>query len=191
MKDKTAALKAIYAEFEEKTREFKADKACEKGCAFCCTQAGSIDVTTLEGMQIRAAIKAFPKSRQKTLTRALQQEMRSREKKQKAACPFLMKNKGCMIYEVRPFSCRRIYSVHRCSAAEPPAMSRQVMAVAAAAIKSLQQLDDTGYSGHISYIMHMLATPAFLKTYVSGDFKPQEIMVFGKTHAIAINRMMT
>ena len=58
------------------------------------------------------------------------------------------------------------------------------------AIRKLQQLDITGYSGHISYVLHMLDTPAFLTTYLNGEFKPREIMVFGKSHNISINQMM-
>jgi hypothetical protein len=36
----------------------------------------------------------------------------------------------------------------------------------------------------------MLSVPAFLKTYTAGEFKPEEIMEFGKAHRIVINRMM-
>jgi hypothetical protein len=101
-----------------------------------------------------------------------------------------MKNNACMIYENRPFSCRRIYSAHVCSQDAPPAVSRQVMERADQTIAALQTLDDTGYSGHLSYILYMLSVPAFLNTYTAGEFKPEEIMEFGKAHRIAINRMM-
>ena len=69
-------------------------------------------------------------------------------------------------------------------------VNRQVMEAAGQSITELQQLDITGYSGHLSYILYMLSTPAFLKTYEKGEFKPEEIMEFGKTHNIAINKMM-
>ncbi len=98
------------------------------------------------------------------------------------------KNNACMIYEVRPFSCRRIYSTHVCSRENPPRVNRQVMEAAGQSIKELQQLDITGYSGHLSFILYMLSTPAFLDTYMEGKFKPEEIMEFGKTHNIAINK---
>ncbi len=101
-----------------------------------------------------------------------------------------MKNNACMIYEVRPFSCRRIYSAHVCSRTNPPMVNRQVMAAADQSIKALQQLDINGYSGHLSFILYMLSTPAFLDTYKKGEFKPEEIMEFGKAHKIAINKMM-
>lgn len=107
-----------------------------------------------------------------------------------APCPFLMKNNACMIYEVRPFSCRRIYSAHVCSRENPPVVNRQVMEAADRSIKELQRLDIIGYTGHLSYILYMLSSPAFLNTYKKGEFKPEEIMEFGKAHKIAINKMM-
>jgi len=36
----------------------------------------------------------------------------------------------------------------------------------------------------------MLNSPGFLKTYQSGEYNPQEIMKFGKSHGIIINKMM-
>jgi Fe-S-cluster containining protein len=190
MKEKISALSDIYKTFEVKTLEYKKDAACEKGCGFCCKEAGRIDITTLEGLVIRNAMKGFARSRQKSLTKLFQQEIKKRENKVIAPCPFLMKNNACMIYEVRPFSCRRIYSTHVCTRKNPPVVNRQVMEAAAQSIKELQQLDITGYSGHLSYILYMLSTPAFLKTYEKKEFKPEEIMAFGKAHKIAINKMM-
>jgi uncharacterized protein len=190
MKEKIPALNDIYKRFETKTLGYKKDAACEKGCGFCCKEAGRIDITTLEGMEIRKAIKGFSRSRRKNLTRLLQHEIRKRENKVIAPCPFLMKNNACMIYEVRPFSCLRIYSTHVCTRENPPVVNRQVIEAADQSIRELQQLDITGYSGHLSYILYMLSTPAFLNTYKNGGFKPEEIMDFGKTHKIAINKMM-
>ena len=156
IKDKIPGLDKIYTGFAEATQEFKKDVACEKGCGFCCKEAGSIDITTLEGLAIRQAMQDFPRSRQKNLTKTFQQEIKKREKKVRVSCPFLMKNNACMIYEVRPFSCRRIYSLHVCTSKSPPMVNRQVMDAADQSIKLLQQLDNTGYSGHLSYILYML-----------------------------------
>ena len=183
-------LQDIYNSFDAKAHEYKKDAACEKGCGFCCKEAGSIDITTLEGMVIKKAMQGFTKSRQKSLTRIFQQEIKKRENNIIAPCPFLMKNNACMIYEVRPFSCRRIYSTHVCTLENPPVVNRLVMEAASQSIKDLQQLDINGYSGHLSYILYMLSVPAFLKTYEQGESKPEEIMEFGKTHKIAINKMM-
>ena len=141
-------------------------------------------------MTIRKVMQGFTKSRQKSLTRIFQQEIKKRENNIIVPCPFLMKNNACMIYEVRPFSCRRIYSTHVCTLENPPVVNRLAMEAASQSIKELQQLDINGYSGHLSYILYMLSVPAFLKTYEKGESKPEEIMEFGKTHKIAINKMM-
>jgi len=190
MKEKIQALNDIYEAFEAETNDYKKNAACEKGCGFCCKEAGSIDITTLEGLAIRNVMKKFPRSRQKTLTRLFQQEIKKRENKVIAPCPFLMKNNACMIYEARPFSCRRVYSTHICTRKNPPVVNRRVMELAEQSIKGLQQLDINGYSGHLSFILYMLSSPAFLNTYEDGDFKPEEVMDFGKAHKIVINKMM-
>ncbi|MCG8633468.1 MAG: YkgJ family cysteine cluster protein [Desulfobacterales bacterium] len=190
MEEKIPELVRIYKGFEENSRELKQGLACNKGCSFCCKEAGSIDITTLEGLQIRKVMNEMPRARQKTLTKAFRQEIKKREAGAVVPCPFLMKNNACMIYEARPFSCRRIYSAHVCTRKNPPAVNRRVMDMADDTIKELQKLDHTGYSGHLSYILYMLSVPAFMETYEKGDFKPEEIMEFGKSHKIVINKMM-
>lgn len=191
METKIEPLKTIYHEFEKQTAAYKKGAACEQGCAYCCKDAGNIDITTLEGLIIRDKIKKMQRSRQATLKKALAKDMKKRNAGEASICPFLMKTSACMIYEIRPFSCRRIYSVHRCDSTHPPALSRQVMDIANQSINALQQLDDSGYSGHISCILHMLDAPRFLSTYLAGDYKPEEVVAFGKTYKIVINRMVS
>jgi len=190
MQTRIGALEKIYQDFELATAPYRSGAACKSGCAFCCTDAGRIDGTTLEGLRIRGRIGKMPRPRQLGIKKALKRDMQKREAGLPSPCPFLMKNNTCMIYPVRPFACRRITSRHRCAKDRPPLISRQVMAIAEKTIADLQRLDDKGYSGHLSYILHMLDTPRFLATYRAGDFKPGEIMAFGKTHRIAINRMV-
>jgi hypothetical protein len=190
VEEKIPELAKIYSSFAQETNAYRDQEACQKGCGFCCTDAGSIDMTTLEGLQIQRTIKTLPRARQLLLAKALAKNIRKREQQETHPCPFLLKNRACMIYPVRPFACRRIYSNHVCTRENPPQISRHVMAMAASSIRALQQLDDTGYSGHISFVLHMLATPAFLETYLAGEFKPEEIMRFGKSHKIIINKMM-
>lgn len=188
MESKIQRLDPIYADFETAAAPFKAEAACTKGCSFCCSDAGSIDITTLEGLVIRERLAALPRPRQVALRKALAADMKRRERKAPLACPLLMKNRACMIYDVRPFACRRIYSLKTCSRNQHPIVSRQAMALGDAAIGALQRLDDTGYSGHLTYILHMLDTPAFLSRYLAGAFEPETVTAFGKTHGIVINR---
>jgi len=189
MQDRFAALEIIYASFDRETAAWRRETACANGCAYCCTDAGRIDCTTLEGLRIRERIASLPRARQVSLKKALKRDLQKREAGRPSPCPFLMKTRACLIYPIRPFACRRIYSLHRCSGEQPPLLSRQVMAMADDTIAALQRLDANGYSGHLSYILHMLDAPRFLSVYQAGDFKPEEIMAFGKSHRIAINRM--
>lgn len=190
METKIKMLTQIYDRFIQNTGPFWAHAVCERGCAFCCTDAGSIDVTTLEALRIRTHLKNLPRPRQVALTKALAKDAKRREKNQASACPFLSKSRACSIYDIRPFSCRRIYSLKKCGPEQPPQLHRQVMQIAQNTLTELQQIDITGYSGHISFIMHMLEAPKFLSTYLAGGYKPEEVMVYGKTHKIVINRMM-
>ena len=191
MHTKISQLESIYASFETRAAGFKSAAACARGCAFCCTDAGSIHITTLEGLAIGEAVDRLARPQKATAEKALVKDMQRREKGLTSPCPFLMKNKACMIYRRRPFACRRIYSLETCSSRRPPILSRQVMDLGDQAIRSLQQLDQTGYSGHISFILHMLKAPRFRTTYLAGEFKPEEIADFGRSHRIIINRVVS
>ena len=183
-------VNTIYDLFEKATVNYRQEAACSKGCAFCCTDAGSIDITTMEGLIIRRAVDKMPRSRQTQVKKMLARDRKKREAGKSSACPFLQKNKACMIYPVRPFACRRVYSLHVCTKENPPQLHRQVMERAAETVKDLQRLDLNGYSGHLTYILHMLDAPRFMQTYLAGESKPEEVMAFGKSHQIVINRMM-
>ena len=85
-------LKKIYSNFEQKAAAYKIEAACKKGCAFCCTDADSIHITTLEGLIIRDAVAKFPRQRRTALQKLLLKDMKKRESNQPSPCPFLMKN---------------------------------------------------------------------------------------------------
>jgi Fe-S-cluster containining protein len=188
MQTNKSKLKAIYDGFETAAAPYKTEAACARGCAFCCTDAGSIHITTLEGLVLRERIATLPRRRQMAVKKALATDMKRRERQKSSACPFLMKNRACTVYDDRPFACRRIYSLKVCGRDQHAILSRQVMVMGDQAIRALQQLDDNGYSGHLSYILAMLETPAFLSSYLAGEYRPEAVMEFGKTHGIIINR---
>ena len=190
MKQKIDELFEIYARFEADTADYRLKAACAKGCAFCCSDAGAIDITTLEGLVIGEQMGKMPRARQTNIKKALARDMKKRRAGGISPCPFLLKTRACMIYAIRPFACRRIYSLHVCTTEKPAQIHRRVMSLARESIRSLQRLDENGYSGHISYILHLLEAPKFRNTYLSGDFKPEEVMVFGKQHGIIINKMI-
>jgi len=67
----------------------------------------------------------------------------------------------------------------------------QAVDLAKNTVKKLQQLDYTGYSGHISFILYLLDKPDFRKLYLAGGLDPGKIMDFGKSHGIIINYSRT
>ena len=107
MEEKLERIRDIYAAFETDVASYKTDAACKKGCAFCCTHPGSIDITTLEGLAIRTEIMRLPRSLQMKLRKDLKRDMQKREAGRLNSCPFLMQNLACRIYAQRPFACRR------------------------------------------------------------------------------------
>jgi len=188
MEEKFSALSEIYTAFERETAPFREAAACTRGCAFCCAEAGSIDVVTLEGLAIGNAIARMPRPRQRALQKAVEKDVRGRQQGLRSPCPFLLKNATCAVYPVRPFPCRRIFSLHRCSRERPPVIHRKVMERSEEAIRTLRRLDDTGYAGHISAVLLLLADPDFLSVYRSGDFRPERVVAYGKRHGMRINR---
>jgi Fe-S-cluster containining protein len=188
IEEKRSALPDLYAGFESDAAPFKKEAACAKGCSFCCTDAGSIDIVTLEGIAIREAVASMARPRQKTLKKAVEKDVRGRLQGRRSACPFLLKNRSCAVYPVRPFSCRRIFSLHPCSRQRPPILHRTAMERAEETIRALQRLDDTGYSGHISVVLNLLEDSDFLAVYRSGDFRPERVAAYGKRHGMRINR---
>jgi len=85
-----------------------------------------------------------------------------------------------------PFSCRQLYSLLKCDG-RGPTVHRQAVELTEKTVQSLQRLDSTGYSGHISFIIHLLEKQEFRDFYLAGGLNPAQIMGFGKTHDIIIN----
>ena len=50
----------------------------------------------------------------------------------------------------------------------------------------MQQLDDTGYSGHISFVLAPLENPGFFGLYRLGKFNPEAVAEFGQRHPLII-----
>lgn len=187
-KEKKEALKRIYERFEEDASEFKKDAICRIGCTFCCTDVGNVDATTLEGVIILEQVNKFPEPLRYAVKKKISQNRLEKENKKIAPCPFLKEDNTCLIYDIRPFSCRQLYSVRKCKG-RGPTVHRQARELAKQAVREMQQLDDTGYSGHLSFILHLLDLPGFKKSYLSGWFDPGKIAEFGKSHGLLINRL--
>ncbi len=187
IKEKKKRLEELYGQYERGVAEFKKSAACIKGCATCCIYVGNIDITTLEGIIIYERLATLKEPIKSEIRARLIQNKIDREMKKLSQCPFLRKDRTCMIYDIRPFSCRRLYSIRRCNGGSP-IIHRQALEMANQILKKIQQLDSKGYSGHISYILYLLDKREFRKAYLCDRFNPQKIANFGKTHGILINQ---
>lgn len=183
---KEKELYEIYRRFEEDAAPYRHNAVCRKGCSFCCTFMGNVDITTLEGIMIRDHINTCPESEYLALTEAFEANRLEKEKGRNAPCPFLDKQGACRIYNTRPFSCRQLYSVKQCEVSGAT-IHRQAFELSRKAIASIQELDNTGYSGHLSFILHLLDDARFREFYIRGGFDPQRVRDFGKSHGIVIN----
>jgi len=108
---KITELTALYTEFETAAAEFRQAAVCAPGCAFCCTEMGTVDITTLEGLVIRSRLGKLQRPVAAAATKKLNRDVRKREKGAQNRCPFLQKSDRCLMYAVRPFSCRQLYSL--------------------------------------------------------------------------------
>lgn len=181
------ALNTIYNGYERSVALFTAGAICKPGCAFCCTHYGHVDITTLEGRIIWDWVSQRRPEDRAALQRKIEKNHKNKEKGATAPCPFLKTDHTCLIYPIRPFSCRQLYSVRSCDG-RGPTVHRQSREAAQKAIALLQKLDETGYSGHISYVLYLLDQKSFRKLYFKGGFDPGLIKDFGKKHGIVINR---
>jgi Fe-S-cluster containining protein len=186
-KEKKETLRRIYERFEQDASEYKQDAICKIGCTFCCTDVGNVDTTTLEAVIIQERIKAFPKRLKRAVANKVSQNRLEKEKKKIASCPFLKEDGTCLIYDIRPFSCRQLYSVRKCDG-QGPTVHRQARELAKQAIREIQKLDHAGYSGHLTFILYLLEMPGFKKSYLSGKLEPGKVAEFGKSHGLIINR---
>jgi uncharacterized protein len=185
--EKKEKLRKTYSRFENETIPYSRQAFCKPGCSFCCTFMGNIDIITLEGLIILEHIESQPEELRAALKRKITENMAEKEKGHKPPCPFLKEDNTCLIYAVRPFSCRQLYSVKECGDSGPVA-HRQAVESARSTVREIQQLDETGYSGHITYILQLLRDAGFRKLYLSDGFAPERIMKFGRTHGLIINR---
>ena len=190
LKTKQKKLKDIYNDFIIRSKPFTVNAVCKPGCSFCCIHFGHVDVITLEGFIIHEWMETLSQSDQIDLRKKLVKNMKKKIKRSVARCPFLSRDNTCRIYDIRPFSCRQLYSLEACTT-KGPVVHRKSVEMAKMTVKKIQHLDATGYSGHLSYILHLISMPDFKELYQTGGFDPAKIMSFGKKYGIVINRRVS
>jgi Fe-S-cluster containining protein len=190
IKAKTKKLLSLYGEFDEKARPYREAAVCSPGCADCCINVGNVDAITLEGWIILERMRTMDPGRRSRLNQALTDNARTKPEATYARCPFLLDNLRCGIYPVRPFSCRRLYSLAPCGESGPT-VHRQVWTLAEETVAAIQELDDTGFSGHLSHILLLLQDPDCRRIYQNGEFAPDAIRPFEFARHLFINRRQT
>jgi hypothetical protein len=187
MPEKTRELREIYSRNEKAAEEFVRHAACRRGCTSCCTIVGNVDVVTLEGLIIWERISVMSPVERKRIKERLAENRSRYEQRMQSDCAFLGNDGACTIYDIRPFSCRQLYSLRKCDGGGP-AIHRQAFDLSRLTVREIQVLDDNGYSGHLSYILHLVDGEDFRKIYLSGGFDPGSIQKFAQSHGIVINR---
>ncbi|MCW7754549.1 YkgJ family cysteine cluster protein [Desulfobotulus sp. H1] len=180
---------AIYEGLAQNMDPFMQAALCRPGCSLCCSGPGRIDISTLEGLKILQHINSLPSGIRQKMWKSVARDCRNREQEKKTCCPFLRKNHTCAIYEIRPLVCRRLYSLEPCKS-RGAVLHKEAVALGAEARDALQRLDINGYSGHISYILHLLEEPGFRSFYAAGGFDPSLVMVYGRKHKLVIHRSL-
>jgi hypothetical protein len=148
---------------------------------------GAVDITTLEGLFLQDAVRLLPSSLQKELRRRIKENRKVKGRSRFARCAFLLSDNLCAVYAARPFSCRRLYSMKRCGEAGPT-VHRRMWTIAERYVDSLRELDDTGCSGHMSYVLSLLNDARFLKSYLEGGFAPDVARELIHDHGLTVNR---
>ncbi len=186
---KLKKLSRIYKEFNKEARKYMHLVTCKPGCADCCTDVGNIDTTTLEGLAIVEHIATFLPSKQKDIYRQIRKNSEKKAYYRRLKCPFLQKNNTCAIYAVRPFSCRRLFSVRTCGETGP-VIPRGLWVIGENTLHKIYRLDEDGVSGHISYILILLNNTTFRNLYILRKLTQDKIKEFTETYDLIINRSM-
>ncbi|TYT74888.1 YkgJ family cysteine cluster protein [Desulfobotulus mexicanus] len=183
------SMDQVYGGLDQRLSPLMSEALCGPGCSLCCTGRGSIDINTLEGLRILRYMESLPQDMRVRMRKAVGEDKKKREQERKASCPFLRKNRTCAIYAIRPLVCRRLYSLEPCIE-KGPVLHKEAVSLGVGARDELQRLDWNGYSGHISYVIHLFEEPGFRALYESGGFDPSRVMNYGRAHKLVIHRSL-
>ncbi|SMC16654.1 Putative zinc-or iron-chelating domain-containing protein [Desulfacinum hydrothermale DSM 13146] len=185
--DKLKKLERIYQEFETKAADYVRRAVCGPGCAECCTNVGEIAVTTLEAYRIWLFLQGLSVFQRQAMAKKIEANREEKRRTLLLPCPFLDPHRMCSIYDVRPFSCRRLYSVEPC-ARRGPVVHKNLWQLAEETTLAIQKLDETGYAGHLSAVLALLDDPCFRDDYLNGRFRPDLLMERLRLDDLMINR---
>ena len=187
LKEKKTRVYELYEKYERLVERFKAQAVCEKGCASCCIDVGSVGATTLEGLIILEYIQGWDRQALKEINRNLGENRNDKLSQVFARCAFLDQEQSCRIYAVRPFSCRRLYSVRKCDG-QGAVVHRQAVMLGQKIEKELQKLDPDGCSGHLSVILHLLEKTGSRQGYLRENWSTEKFKDIIERYELVVHR---
>ncbi len=190
LSEKIRQVFGLYEAYERIVEAYKAQAVCAKGCASCCIEVGSVGATTLEGLIILDFLQGWGSRATTEINRRLRGNRSKKLNSVFARCAFLDEGQRCRIYPVRPFSCRRLYSVQKCDG-HGPVVHRQAFIVGQQKEKELQLLDPAGCSGHLSFILHLLEKKAFRRVYLQGNWNAEDFKDLIERYQLVVHRDRT
>jgi len=187
LREKKRLIFELYEKYERLVEPFKEQAVCEKGCASCCIDVGNVGATTLEGLIVLEYLQGWDHQALEEINRSLRENRREKLNSVLVRCPFLDGEASCRIYAVRPFSCRRLYSVKKCDG-QGAVVHRQSVVLGQKMEKALQDLDPEGCSGHLSFILHLLKKEAFRWGYLKGSWNLEEFRDIIERYGLVVHR---
>ena len=160
----------LYDEYERLVQPYKTLAVCGKGCASCCIDVGNVGATTLEALIILEHLEGWDQPARLEINRSLRENRDHKVGSVLVRCAFLGVEQCCRIYSVRPFSCRRLYSVRKCDG-QGAVVHRQAVFLGQRIEQELQNQDPNGCSGHLSFILHLLEKEPFRRSYLQGSWR--------------------
>ena len=178
----------LYEQYEGLVEPFKEQAVCEKGCASCCIDVGSVGATTLEGLIITEYLQGWDRQALKEINRGLRKNRNDKLRQVFARCAFLDQEQSCRIYAVRPFSCRRLYSVRKCDG-QGAVVHRQAVMLGQKIEKELQKLDPDGWSGHLSVILHLLEKTGSRQGYLRENWRTEKFKDIIERYELVVHKV--
>ncbi len=177
----------LYDEYEMFVQPYKIQAVCEKGCASCCIDVGNVGATTLEGLIVLEYLQGWDHQAIEEINRSLRENRSEKLNSVLVRCPFLDEEASCRIYAVRPFSCRRLYSVKKCDG-QGAVVHRLSVVLGQKMEKELQDLDPEGCSGHLSFILHLLKKEPFRWGYLKGSWNLEEFRDIIERYELVVHK---
>ena len=162
--------------------------ACQKSCSTCCTK--DVVTTSLEAYRVLEALRedqdqdilnrlreatALDLFRPKITTNALAMACMSHEEppfeappEDSGQCP-LLKDDLCLVYDVRPFSCRGMFALTKCVPGGEAELPPELISIVTVCWQIIEHLDVGGLYGNFFDLVKVLEDKNNHLKYSTGD----------------------